>query len=856
MARGILRIYLGAAPGVGKTYAMLDEGARRRERQTDVVIGVVETHGRPQTAARAAGLEIVPPRLGDRDGVTVGELDLDRVIARRPQVVLVDDLAHTNAPGGRHAKRWQDVDELLDAGIDVIATVNVQHLDSLVDVVEQITGTAEPDTVPDSFVRHADQIELVDMSPEALRRRLAHGNVYPADAVDAALADFFRPGNLAALRELALLWVADRVEDALQVYLDDHGITRTWETRERVVVALTGSPSGDRLVRRAARIAGRAHGELFGVHVARPDQSSTTSVHLEQQRALLGELGGTYREVVSTDVAAALAAFAQAEQATQVVLGATRRSRISQLLTGSVADDLQRQLGAVDVHIIASEQHPSLAIVAAQRRGRRLTAIPARRERLAWATMILGIPLLTFAVVHLRAHLNLSSALLLQLAMVLFISALGGLRPGVFASVAAFLLTNWYLTLPVHTLSIADTDDLIALSVFIAVAIAVSALVDRSARRSREALRARADATALARSTGSIIAADDPMPQLVDQLRTLFALDAVSVMTREPSGWRVAAASGGTPPATPDDGVAISLDDTGDTQLVLRGDPVSDDELQVLRAFADQMSLGLEAHRLRQASATIGALSEANLLRAALLQAVSHDLRTPLASIKASVTGLMAGDVGFSAEDRASLLDTIDISADRLDRVVGNLLDMSRLQAGATRVTLVATPLEEVVAAALGGIDIPNDRLVIDVSDSLPMVLTDAALLERAVANLVSNALVWSPPGVPVRIDAAQVKGHLQLRVVDRGPGIPREERARIFEPFQRLGDRSTDAGVGLGLAIARRFVEVTGGTLEVDDTPGGGTTFTIRIPMAGNAHDNSHNNDSHDADDLSGSPT
>jgi two-component system sensor histidine kinase KdpD len=324
------------------------------------------------------------------------------------------------------------------------------------------------------------------------------------------------------------------------------------------------------------------------------------------------------------------------------------------------------------------------------------------------------------------------------------------------------------------------------------------------------------------------------MPQLVEQLRSLFSLEAVAVMVRDEHGWSVSATSGDSPPDRPEAGTSIPLDDSGSTQLVWRGSPVPDEELQVLRALTDQMALGLEAHRLRQASATIGALAEANLLRTALLQAVSHDLRTPLASIKASVTGLMAGDVGFSADDRASLLDTIDTSTDRLDRVVGNLLDMSRLQAGATRAHLVPTPLEEVVAAALTAVGTPHDRVVVDVSEALPLVHTDGALLERAVANLVSNALAWSPPDVPIRVDAALVKDRVQLRVIDRGPGIPFAERARIFEPFQRLGDRSNDAGVGLGLAIARGFVEVTGGTLEVDDTPGGGTTFTVALPVAG----------------------
>ena len=837
MARGSLRIYLGAAPGVGKTYAMLNEGYRRAQRGADVVVAFVETHKRIQTAEQLRDLPVVPRTPFSHRDAQFDEMDLDAVLARRPAVALVDELAHTNPPGMRNAKRWQDVDELLAAGIDVISTVNVQHLESLNDVVLRITGVAQRETVPDAFVRGADQIELVDMSPEALRRRLAHGNVYPAEKVDAALANYFRPGNLAALRELALLWVADRVEESLQDYLSDHGITTTWETRERVVVALTGSAGGDQLIRRAARIAGRLRGDLMGVHVANPDGlSSTSGEHLERQRALLVELGGTYREVVGHEVPEALAAFARAEQATQVVIGATQRSRLSEFARGSVVSQLQRTLTATDVHVIATERGPATTVSRPRHAGRR-SAIPRRRELFGWAICVVGVPLLTALLVDRQEHLNLSTALLLQLGLVLVIAATGGIRPGVLAAIGASLLTNFYLTPPTHTFTIRDADNAIAIIVFVGVAIGVSALVDNAARRSREVQRARADATALARSTGSIIAAGDPMPDLVDQLRTLFGLDSVAVLQCADEGWTVAASSGANPPTAPADGTALALDDAGNTQLVLRGGAINNEDLAVLRAFADQLSLAMEAKRLRGEVATVESLAEANTLRTALLQAVSHDLRTPLASIKASVTGLMDGGVGFSTEDRTALLHNIDLSADRLDRVVGNLLDMSRLQAGATNAALAPTAMEEVVAAALSALDAPAARVEVDVSEELPLVLTDGALLERAVANLVSNALAWSPADREVWIEAATVRDHVDLRIIDRGPGIPPHLRSKIFQPFQRLGDRSNDAGAGLGLAIAKGFVEVTGGSLDVDDTPGGGCTFTITLPIATEAH-------------------
>ncbi|HNJ97269.1 MAG TPA: DUF4118 domain-containing protein [Ilumatobacteraceae bacterium] len=830
MARGTLRIYLGAAPGVGKTFAMLNEGYRRAARGSDVVIGYVETHERAVTREQIRDLEIVPRATVLYRGTSFQEMDLDAVLARRPAVALVDELAHTNTPGMRHEKRWQDIAELLDAGIDVISTVNIQHLESLNDVVQRITGVTQRETVPDAFVRSADQIELVDMSPEALRRRMAHGNIYPADKVDAALANYFRPGNLGALRELALLWLADRVEEALQGYLSDHNITDTWETRERVVVALTGAEGGSHLIRRAARLAGRLRGDLLAVHVASADGlSSNTGAGLERHRALVVELGGTYREVVGDDVAAALAAFAATEQATQIVMGATRRSRWSEVVHGSLPSRVQRRLPGVDVHVMALDRTATPTSMTRHRR--RLSQVPRRRELIGWTACFIVLPLLTFALVHLDQHLNLSSALLVNLAVVMGISAIGGIRPGLVASVEASLLTNWYLTPPVHTWTIASTDNIIALAVFVAVAVGVSVLVDRLARESRDALRARADATALARSTGSIIAAPDPMPDLLDQVRALFALDSAAVLHRDADHWTVLASVGDHPPATPEAGTALALHTAGDTQLVLYGGPISGDDLGVLRAFADQMALGLEARELRKEAATVETLAEANQLRTALLQAVSHDLRTPLASIKASVTGLMAGDVGFSTADRAELLEAIDASTDRLDRLIGNLLDMSRLQAGALKASLAPTALEEVVAAALSALDAPRERVDIDVSEDLPMVMTDGALLERSVANLVSNALSWSPAALRVRVEAARVGRGVVLRVVDRGPGISVAERAHVFEPFQRLGDRSSDTGAGLGLAIARGFVNLLGGTLELDDTPGGGCTFTISLP-------------------------
>jgi two-component system sensor histidine kinase KdpD len=410
------------------------------------------------------------------------------------------------------------------------------------------------------------------------------------------------------------------------------------------------------------------------------------------------------------------------------------------------------------------------------------------------------------------------------------VAALGGLRPGLTASVTAFCLTYWFLTPPLHTFRVGDAQNVVALTVFVLVTFVVSVSVDRAARRSREAISARAEAAALARSAATLVGAHDPLPDLLEQLRATFGLGSATIMERSTDGWWPTHASGQPQLLSPDEGTSIDISAAGDLRLVVSNNALRPEQFEVLRAFGDQLAMAVEARRLRTEAANTDLLAEANALRAALLQAVSHDFRTPLATIKASSSGLLQTDIEFSDDDRRQLLNDIDGAADRLDRMVRDLLDMSRLQAGAVELSLRAVALEEVVAAALAGIPQANRRVEVDVSESLPTVSADAALLERAVANMVSNALAWSPVDAPVRVEAGLVGASIDLRIIDRGPGVAPADRERIFLPFQRLGDRSTDAGAGLGLAIAKGFIEAMGAQLVLDDTPGGGLTLTIRL--------------------------
>ncbi len=833
-ARGVLRIYLGAAPGVGKTYKMLGEAIRRKRRGTDVVVGVVETHGRVETQSQLGDLEVVPSKEIDYRGTVLLEMNLEAILSRHPQVVLVDEYAHTNAPGSKNEKRWQDVEQLLDAGIDVISTLNIQHLESLNDVILRITGTAQRETVPDDVVRRADQLELVDMTSEAIRRRMAHGNIYPAERIDAALANYFRPGNLDALRELALLWVADRVEESLQSYLDMHAIDHSWETRERVVVAITGIPGGEALIRRAARMAGRVGGDFVGVHIAVDDGLTRDDPEsLSAQRRLVEELGGKVHEVVGHDPAESLAAFARREKATQLVLGATRRSRWHELVHGSFVARVTRLAGDVDIHVIAQQ---SVDNDAPSSPPRAAPSLDRRRVIAAWLLMVLGLPLLIAVTVPFRDTIALSTELLLVLSLVLAIAAIGGKLVAAVAAIAGSLLVNWFYVVPYNTLTISEAENLVALVVFIGVALTVGTLVDVASKRAIDARRARLEAEAIARSTTSLAADPEPLPRLLDQLHTTFNLSGVRILRAEPAGV-VTVASVGDTTGPPTASVALASQVQGGqgspTTLEVFGRPLSIDDHRLLRILADQLAVAVDNRWLMAEAAEAAALADIDAVRTALLRSVSHDLRTPLASIKAMISGLRDPTVNWTDEQLAEALETVDQETDRLNRLVGNLLDASRLQIGALAVEIRPTVLTDTVNSALQSLNVEPEDVQVDIARDAT-VMSDPVLLERSLANVISNALRHAPPDHPVRVEAGIVGAAVHLRIVDRGEGIPAADRDRVTTPFQRLGDqRTNDDGVGLGLSIARGFVNAMHGTFTLDDTPGGGLTVTITLPKA-----------------------
>ncbi|MEU4649869.1 sensor histidine kinase KdpD [Nocardia fluminea] len=832
MKRGQLRIYLGAAPGVGKTYAMLGEAHRRLERGRDVVAAVVETHGRKKTAELLDGIERIPPKTVSYRGTELPELDVDAVLTRKPAVVLVDELAHTNAPGSMHEKRWQDVEQLLAAGIDVISTVNVQHLESLNDVVQQITGIEQRETVPDAVVRGADQVELVDLTPEALRRRLSHGNVYAADKVDAALRNYFRPGNLTALRELALLWLADQVDAALARYRADHKITELWEARERVVVAVTGGPESETVVRRAGRIASKSSADLVVLHVVRGDGLVGVSTErMAKLRDLAAGLGASLHTVTGDDVPTALLDFAREVNATQLVLGTSRRSRWARMLDEGIGSTVVQRSGKIDVHMVTHEEAD---------RGLRRHWLRPRRPVSAWPAAIV-VPVLVSVVcgVLLDGWLQLGGLSAMFFVGVVAVALFGGVLPAVVSALLSGLLLNWFFTSPRYSFTIAEPDNFVTVVVLLIVAVAVAALVDVAAKRTLQARKASREAELLTMFAGSVLHGAD-LPKLLEQVRETYGQRAVSVRC----GDHIVAAVGTEPPTRPSE--AETVIEAGDawSHLLLAGRAIDSTDRPVLNAVANQAAGLVRQARLAEEASAAAALLEADRLRRALLSAVSHDLRTPLAGAKAAVSSLRSDDIEFSAEDTGELLEAIEESVDQLTALVGNLLDSSRLAVGVVTPQLRQVYMDEAAHRALVSVGMGTrglrraamERVKVEVGEV--SVLADSGLLERVLANLIDNALRHSGRESPVRVTAEHDGDRVSIAVVDIGPGVPAGTEEQLFEPFQRLGDRDNTTGVGLGLSVVRGFVEAMGGTVHAEPTPGGGLTMLVDLPSGTPAAD------------------
>ena len=815
-------MYLGSAPGVGKTYRMLDEGWRRRERGTDVVIGYVEKHHRPSTDAQVRDLEIVPRTTREYRGAQLEEMDIGAILARKPEVALVDELAHTNVPDGLNEKRWQDVEALLDAGIDVITTVNIQHLESVNDVVQKITGITQQETVPDAVVRRAEQIELVDVTPEALRRRMAHGNIYTADKIDASLSNYFRVGNLSALRELALLWLADRVEDALQRYQDDHDINETWETRERLIVGVAGTPVDEILLRRAARIASRTGAEILALHVVSADGARRTESEMALTRELVEEFEGKYQEVVDGDVSTALVAFARSERGTQILLGASR-SRSTLRPLGGVVEKVLRHTPDLDVHVIAvgDERTPTV------RQRRRARQFSWRRKIVALVLGAVTLPVLTAILTDVRSSLSPSTEFLAYLVVVLALTSWGGAVVGLAAAVAAFGLENYYFVKPLHTLVVSRPNELVSLLAFLGFAVGASIIVSRFARRSHEADRARAEAEVLVKMVATVGTSNEDLLPLLDSIRAVFGASSAAILVPGTDGWEPLVVSGDefnvSSAAT-----HFGVDD--EHSLVLDGVSLDGEDRQLVGAFAGRIAAGFRTVNTVEGETQRRVLADAHTRRSGLLRAISYDLREPLSMIQYKVTSILDGVVTAPARVQRERLLEIEMEVQRLHRLAANLVDAGRLEAGSITPKMERVSIDVLVDQALVTIDKSARPFDIDVARNLPPFTSDAALCERAITIVVENACRFSPKDRPVRITAGMTGDAIELLVIDRGPGVAVAERTAILDDRQRF---TTDKkGVNLGLSVASGFLQELGGRLRFEDTPGGGLTVVLEFPL------------------------
>lgn len=865
--RARLKIFFGASAGVGKTYAMLVEAHERRRAGSDVVVGVVETHGRAETATLLDGLEVLPRAQHEHRGTSVTEFDLDGVLRRRPALVLVDELAHTNVPGSRHRKRWQDVEELLDAGIDVYTTLNVQHVESLIDVVAQVTGVTVRETVPDSILDRADEVELVDLPPDDLLQRLREGKVYRGPQAERAVENFFRKGNLIALRELALRQTAQRVDAQMESYRRAAGIAAPWAVRERILVCLGDAEHGVRLVRAARRMAAAFKAEWIVAHVETPRHVGESSKQREAIIDVMGlaeELGAESVILTGLRVGDELLAFARDRHVTRIVLGKPSGRGWRAWLPGSLSATLLRSSGEVDVHILAGVDD------ADEPTARRDPVSPQPVRWRGYASAFPVVLVMSLLASLLLGAIELSNIAMLYLLGVVVVAAAFGRGPAILTAVLSVAIFDFYFVPPRFTFAVSDTQYLITFVVMLAVAIVIGTLAARL-RDQAIAARERERRTRALYQLSRELSARRTIPALLDSAisRVREVFDARAAILRPSTTGRLSVAAGDgdlldgadhqvgvaqwafdhaqpaglgthTLPAAPT--MHLPLIGSGEAIGVLSVRPAeitaitAPDRIKLLQTFADQTAVALERAQLAAEAEGARVDAETERARNALLSSVSHDLRTPLAVITGAATSLRDSGAGMSEETRRELADTIAEEGQRLNRLVGELLDMTRLESGALTIRREWHVVEDVVGSLLTRLERshPGRRVRLVTAPTLPLVALDEVLFGQAVHNLLENALRHSPAEHPVEVAMRQEGETLVLEVADRGPGLAPGEEARVFEKFYRGAAARDQRGAGLGLTIARGLLQAHGGDVSALARPGGGAIFRIELPLVG----------------------
>lgn len=858
--RGKLRIFLGYAAGVGKTYAMLEAAQRRREEGADVVVGYVETHGRVETDALLNGLEIIPRTQSTYRGIMLTEMNVDAIVARRPQIVLVDELAHTNIPDSRHPKRYLDVEDLLNAGIDVYTTVNVQHIESLNDVVSQITGVTIHETVPDRIFDSADQIELIDLLPEDLLRRLDEGKVYVPEQAERATRKFFRPGNLTALRELAMRQTARRVDHQMRAYMQMRAIPGPWAASERLLVCISSSPLSARLVRTGCRLSQELDAEWTVVYVDDPAHRTLQDSdhrHLNDTMKLAESLGARVDTITGASVADALLHFARHNNITKIIIGQPLRPRWRELLRGSIVNRLVRQSGAIDIYVISIGEEVALS-----------RTMPVQRFQIdlfAYVQVVGVVFIATLAgtLVNLILTLNPANLVMFYLLAVVIVALRMGYGASVMSAVLSVIAFNFFFVPPQYTFRVADAQYLLTFLGLFSVGVIIASLTSR-ARSQTEAARRREQETSqlysLSRELSATVERTVIVKRIITHVQQSFKSEAALYLPVD-NGLRMVAQSDGFRPEKDEQAIAVWAYEHGQSagkgtetlpnataryvplttaqQVVgvlalYLDDAFSLEQQRLLDAFATQSALALEAVQLGEEAQQARLLREKEKLQTAVLNSISHDLRTPLVSITGTLSSLLEGDAHLDETSQHDLLLGAFSEAERLNRLVGNLLDMSRLEAGSIKLKRDLYDLSEVIGVARSLLreQLSGRHIKIDFPDDLPLLPIDLTLFAQVFINLLDNAQKYSKPDTVISVSAAHHNDTVQIKVIDEGIGIPEDELPHIFEKFYRATTINGQSGSGLGLSICQGIVEAHGGKIWAERCPEGGSCFIINLPL------------------------
>ena len=859
--RGRLKIFLGYAAGVGKTYAMLEAAHQRLAEGVDAVVGYVETHGRSETEALLAGLEVIPRLSIAYRGVQLTEMDIDALLKRKPQLALVDELAHTNAPGSRHTKRYQDVEELLGAGIDIYTTLNIQHLESLNDVVAQITGTKVRETVPDRIVDEVTDIELIDLPPEELLNRLKEGKVYIPEQAQSAITKFFRTGNLTALRELTLRRAAERVDDQMVAYMQTLAIPGPWAAGERVLVCISPGSIGERLVRTARRLADELNAEWYAVYVEAP---GTVGISLEQRERvnqtlrLAEQLGAKPISIPGQSVAETVIDYARSHNVTKIIVGKPVRTRWEELLQSSVVDQLIRHSGKIDIYVVSSEAETF--VKKAVETWRPHSSVIKYFEGAGLAILATGVSAL------IAAYISPINLVIIYLMAVVLAAVYLGRGPAVltsFLSVAAF---DFFFVPPRFTMAVSDTEYILTFFGLLAVGLVISQLTAQAHEQAQAAKMREAQTISLYELSRDLALAtklETVTQTIIAHIDQTFNREA-AIFLPEGSSLKLYNASPGLEIAQNDTAVAVwtyehgqtagrgtdTLPDAGMRYLpfntprgvigVLGVKPANQssqltlDQRRTLDVFANQGALAIERARLLEKARQDELLEVTEKLQSALLNSISHDLRTPLVTITGALSSL-AGDAPVLDEGaRQSLIQSAREEADRLNRLVGNLLDMTRLESGAIHIHRQPCDIQDIIGASLSEFEnlLADRPVIINLPPDLPLIPMDFVLIERVLVNVIDNAIKYSSPGSIIEINARPSGAFLEIEVADQGIGIPPEDLGSIFNKFYRVQRPEQVSGTGLGLSISKGIVEAHGGFIGAENRKDGGVMITIALPL------------------------